>query len=127
MNKAVVALGSNLDPENNIPKARKIISRQHKVVCESRFLRTQAVGSPDQQEFINGAVYLQTNLNFKELKQELKNAESYLGRERTINKFGPRVIDLDIVVWNDHITDNDFYTRDYLKNAVLELLPDLNY
>jgi 2-amino-4-hydroxy-6-hydroxymethyldihydropteridine diphosphokinase len=45
-----------------------------------------------------------------------------MGRDRTIPKFGPRNIDLDIVVWNGTIVDEDYYTRDFLQKSVAELL-----
>ena len=53
--------------------------------------------------------------------------EKDLGRVASAERFGPRTIDLDIVVWNGKVVDKDFYSRDYLKESVLELLPDLQY
>jgi 7,8-dihydro-6-hydroxymethylpterin-pyrophosphokinase len=44
-----------------------------------------------------------------------------MGRDRTAPKFGPRNIDLDIVVWNGEIVDNDYYTRDFLQKSVDEI------
>jgi 7,8-dihydro-6-hydroxymethylpterin-pyrophosphokinase len=45
-----------------------------------------------------------------------------MGRDRTGPKFGPRCIDLDIVVWNGEIVDEDYYTRDFLQKSVAELV-----
>ncbi|MCD6115578.1 2-amino-4-hydroxy-6-hydroxymethyldihydropteridine diphosphokinase, partial [bacterium] len=55
----------------------------------------------------------------------LKDVEKSLKRERTENKFGPRTIDLDIVVWNNAVIDDDVYTRGFLKKAVKFLIPDI--
>jgi len=44
-----------------------------------------------------------------------------MGRDRTVAKFGPRCIDLDIAVWNGEIVDKDYYTRDFLKKSVDEI------
>ena len=50
-----------------------------------------------------------------------------MGRNRSHDQHGPRTIDLDIVIWNEDIIDQDFYERNYLKESVLELIPNLNY
>jgi 2-amino-4-hydroxy-6-hydroxymethyldihydropteridine diphosphokinase len=52
----------------------------------------------------------------------LKDLEARLGRVRTENKFGPRTIDIDVVVWNGEIVNEDYYTRDFVRNAVDELM-----
>jgi 2-amino-4-hydroxy-6-hydroxymethyldihydropteridine diphosphokinase len=64
-------------------------------------------------------------LDAKELKGYLEDVEKRLGRQKTENKNGPRTIDLDIIVFNGVIVNNDFYKYDFVKSAVLELLPDL--
>ena len=45
-----------------------------------------------------------------------------MGRVKSANKFGPRVIDLDIVVWNGEVTDEDYYSREFLRDAVEEVI-----
>ena len=50
-----------------------------------------------------------------------KKIEDKMGRDRTAPKFGPRNIDLDIVVWNGEIVDDDYYTRDFLQKSVREI------
>ncbi|HKI88902.1 MAG TPA: 2-amino-4-hydroxy-6-hydroxymethyldihydropteridine diphosphokinase, partial [Draconibacterium sp.] len=62
-----------------------------------------------------------TSFNRKTLTRELKKIEDELGRDRTVPKFGPRTIDLDIVVWNGKIVDKDYYTRDFLQKNVQEI------
>jgi len=44
-----------------------------------------------------------------------------MGRDRSQEKFGPRNIDLDILIWNNAIVDPDYYTRDFLRNSAAEL------
>ena len=48
-----------------------------------------------------------------------------LGRQPGKHHYGPRTIDLDLVVWNGEIIDEDLYTRDYLREAVLAVWPEL--
>ena len=127
MNKVIIGLGSNISPQENIDKARKTLANKFDVIAESTFIETEPVGYTDQDNFINGSVYISTSLDQESLKKTLLQIEDELGRVRSEIKFGPRSIDLDIVVFNNEITDDDFYTRDFVKNAVLELIPDLNY
>ena len=126
MNTVVVALGSNIAPKENIPKAKEILANQYKLLAESGFITTKPFGDVQQPDFLNGAVLLQTSLSLDQLKSGLKKIEGSLGRG-PLNRKGPRTIDLDIVIWNDKIIDPDFYERDYLKQAALELMPNLKY
>lgn len=127
MNKAVIGLGSNIDPHNNITLARKLLGAHFAIISESRFIETEPIGFTDQDNFINGSIYIETSLTQNRLKQTLKAIEDEMGRVRSEIKFGPRSIDLDIVVFNGKVIDQDFYERDFLKNSVLEILPELEY
>jgi len=103
MNTAIIGIGSNIDPENNIPLALKLLGRQVSVEKISEMIRTSPIGITDQPDFINGAIRIATNLSKLELEQRLKITEEQIGRVRSLPKFGPRTIDLDLVVWNDKI------------------------
>jgi 2-amino-4-hydroxy-6-hydroxymethyldihydropteridine diphosphokinase len=127
MNTGVIGAGSNIRPRENIKKARDILTRECRLVGESEFVKTDPVGFQGQDDFMNGVFVIETDLDYEECREYLKSVEDRLGRKRTHNKYGPRTIDLDITVWNNKITDNDFYSRDFLKKAVLEVLPDLDY
>ncbi len=127
MNHVVIGIGSNIEPILNIQKAITLLRERFVLLAKSRFIQTSPVGFIDQDDFINGAVLIQLRLDLDSTKLALRQIEDELGRLRTENKFGPRTIDLDVVVWNQIIIDKDFYTYDFLKHAVLELLPELNY
>jgi len=127
MNKAIIGLGSNIDPEGNITKAREFLAGQFTILSESDFIPTKPVGFREQSDFINGAVLIETNMTLSPLKDSLKKLENLLGRKESDIPCGPRTIDLDIVVFNDDVVDNDFYERDFLKKSVLKLLPELQY
>ena len=127
MNQAIIAVGSNIDPDTNIAKAREILARDFEVVAETDFVSTKPVGYTQQPDFLNGAVLVRTDLKLEPLRQHLKQIEDTLGRRRGVLTFGPRTVDLDIVVWNGKLLAPDFYEREYLKKAVLELDPGLRY
>ena len=125
MNQAIIAVGSNIDPDKNIRTALDEIRINLALQAESSFIRTKPIGNIEQPDFLNGALLVETKKHYSELKNWLKQVENKLGRNRNDDKYGPRTIDLDIVVWNNDIVDNDVYEREFLKKAVFELLPDL--
>ena len=127
MNTVAIGVGSNIDPNDNISKARKYISRDHSLIRSSTFVKTKPVGYEKQEDFLNGAFLVKTDLNKQEFTIYLKDLENKLGRVRTKNKNGPRTIDLDVVIWNDKIIDHDCYEREFLKNCLNELGFELKF
>ncbi len=126
MNRVIIGVGSNIQPEENIKKAKAILQQNYSILSESTFIQTKPVGFTDQPDFINGAWLIETTLSLSQLKDLLHQIENDLGRIRTFNKFGPRTIDLDALVWNGEIIDEDVFSRDFLRNAILEISPDLD-
>jgi len=122
INVCIVGVGSNINPDDNIQAALAILRHEMTVTGVSKWIRTSPVGIIDQDDFINGAIEIHTLLSREAFKNYLKKLEDQLGRDRKLPKFGPRVIDLDIVAWNDEIVDEDYFTRDFVRNAVDELL-----
>lgn len=121
MNTVIIGIGSNIDAETNIPKMMEILRAKVEVLKVSEMIRTKAVGIVDQPDYTNGAVKIRTAFEKKELTHLLKSIEDQLGRDRSGPKFGPRTMDLDIVIWNGEIVDQDYYTRDFLQKSVKEV------
>lgn len=122
MNTCVVGIGSNIHPEENIREAIRILEEEQTLLSVSAMVETEPIGITDQPAFINGAVKVSTSMQQVEFSAYLKNIEDRLKRDRTQPRFGPRTIDLDVVVWNGKVVDRDYYTRQFLKNAVDEVL-----
>lgn len=118
MNTVVIGIGSNIDPENNIRAAIACLKSISKVIKVSELIRTAPIGIPDQPDFLNGAVKITTSLSKEELISRLKETEDILGRDRSQPKFGPRSIDLDIIIWNGEIIGSDYYTRGFMRRVV---------
>ncbi len=121
MNDCIISIGSNINPENNIQKSLILMGQDVEIIAISSWVKTAPIGITNQNDFINGAIKIRTTLSQNDLIDYLKKLENKLGRDRSLPKFGPRTIDLDIVVWNNIIIDNEYYTRDFIKNAVIEL------
>jgi 2-amino-4-hydroxy-6-hydroxymethyldihydropteridine diphosphokinase len=124
-NRAVLGLGSNIDPEENIRKAIEIIGGEIRLIRASSFVETEPVGFKEQRSFINGALLIETGLGASELKTRLREIEAELGRVRDADRNGPRTIDLDILVWNGEVVDEDVYERGFLRDSIKELLPGI--
>jgi 2-amino-4-hydroxy-6-hydroxymethyldihydropteridine diphosphokinase len=122
LNIAVVSVGSNIDAERSVARTKELLSKEQKILAQSAFVKTSPIGFSDQADFLNGAFLVSTGLSIDKFKDYLRDLEDRLGRVRTENKFGPRTIDLDIVVWNGEIVNDDFYERDFVKKAVVEVL-----
>ncbi|MCI5167554.1 MAG: 2-amino-4-hydroxy-6-hydroxymethyldihydropteridine diphosphokinase [Candidatus Electrothrix sp. GM3_4] len=126
-NIAIIGLGSNINPEQNIAFAKKEIGEICNILKESEFVYTKPLLYSEQADFLNGALLTSTGLDFYTLRKELKNIEIRLGRIKSKNKNGPRTIDLDVLIYNDIVTDDDIYQRDFLKDSIAELVPDFSF
>lgn len=122
MNVAIVGIGSNLDAGKNIEQMLEILSTHVQIVKISTFINTKPIGIINQPDYTNGAVKINTHLDRTHLELLMKSIEDRMGRDRLAPKFGPRNIDLDLVVWNGEIVDDDYYTRDFLKKTVNEII-----
>ena len=114
-NEVVIALGSNIDPKDNLELAVLELKYRFKVSKRSRWIRTKPIGIQEQPDFYNGVLIIKTELGQKSLKHVLKNVEDLMGRDRSMPKYGPRIIDLDILIWNGKVLDEDYYNRDFLR------------
>ena len=134
MNTAVISLGSNIDKERNLPAAVRLLGEMCRVVAVSRVYETLPVGLPEQPNFLNAAVMVETPLQPGALKREvLAVIEQRLGRVRTADKNAPRTIDLDLALFNDevrdydgrHVPDPDLLRFAHVALPIADLLPDM--
>ena len=118
VNIAIIGIGSNIEPEANISKMLHILGDAVDIVKLSSFVKTRPIGMDNQPDFTNGVVNIKTSMKQEELRVFLKDVEDRRGRDRTSPPYGPRTIDLDVVVWNGEIVDEDYYERDFLRKNV---------
>lgn len=105
MMQAAIGIGSNLgDPCANVRAAFAALQRAGRVVGCSSLYRTKPWGRSDQPEFCNAVALLETELEPRPLLDLLKGLEDELGREPG-ERWGPRVIDLDILLYGDRRVD----------------------
>jgi len=125
MNKAILLLGSNIEPESNIKKALQMLRQKTKIIKVSSIYHTKAIGS-DGPDFLNQAVIIETDLDKDEIKNELiRFIELNLGRVRTKDKYAPRTIDVDLILFNSDIHDQNIWKFKFAALPVSELNPNL--
>jgi 2-amino-4-hydroxy-6-hydroxymethyldihydropteridine diphosphokinase len=104
---AYVGIGSNMgDRLENLRTAVRDVARvpQVRFVRSSSVYETAPVGGPEQGDFLNAVVEISTDLEPHALLEALQGIESELGRVRT-ERFGPRTIDLDLLLYGDEEID----------------------
>lgn len=102
MARAYVGVGSNLaDPRAQVERAIDRLAAVGTVHRRSSLYRTQPWGNLDQPAFVNAVVELETTLAPHQLLSSLKELERESGRDPSAQRWGPRVIDLDILIYDD--------------------------
>ena len=120
-----ISLGSNIHPEENIPRAVNAIKKYGQVIRASTVWETAPVGTVGPK-FLNAAILLQVYVPSLLLKTLiLRRIEANMGRKRTFNKNAPRTIDLDILIADGQVIDPAVWTLAYLAVPLAEILPDL--
>lgn len=136
MTRAYVGLGSNLgDRERMLWGAIHMLAFNPEVdvVAVSSFRETDPVGFEDQPRFLNAAVAVETELEPRALLDLLLSVERELGRTREGPRFGPRTIDLDLLLYGDDVIAEAGLTvphprlheRRFVLEPLVELDPDL--
>jgi 2-amino-4-hydroxy-6-hydroxymethyldihydropteridine diphosphokinase len=98
-------LGTNLgDKKANLSKASVFISQLGDIIRSSSIYRTSAWGKTDQPDFYNQVVEIETTLAPHDLLNQILLIEKTMGRKR-IEKWGERLIDIDLLLYNDEIID----------------------
>ena len=109
--RVFVAVGSNIDPEVKIKGALSLLNERAALVAISSFYRTEPLkgSNPDPDPggpYYNGVVEIETPLPPLEIKKTLlMGIEDSLGRVRSADRFGPRRIDLDLILYGDTLFD----------------------
>ena len=105
MHQVFVSIGSNIDPEENIEIAKGFLNKLFD--CEySSFYKTNAEGF-EGNSFINCVVGFKTDLLAADLQKHLKQIEQKMGRTENQKGMSNRVIDLDMILYGDHIFQED--------------------
>lgn len=133
---ACIGIGSNLDtPALQIDAAVALLDALPgcRIIARSSLYRSAPFGPVEQPDFINAVVALATTLTARGLLQALQHTETALGRKRGSERWGPRVIDLDLLTLADEVVaDGDLTVphpgiaqRNFVLLPLAEVAPDL--
>ena len=126
MNLAFLLIGGNMgNRQENLQTATSLIQKYCGTVIKSSSLyQTAAWGKTDQPAFLNQALQIETRLTAEELMRQILAIEKMMGRERK-EKYGPRIIDIDILLFNDEQHDSFFLKIPHpeMQNRLFALIP----
>jgi len=131
-----IGLGSNLsEPIEQVKKAIKAIEKivQSEVISVSSLYLSKPMGPQDQENYINGVLALKTSLSAIELLDALQAIENEAGRVRKENRWGARILDLDIILFGNEIINTERLTiphygmseREFVLIPLAEIAPQL--
>lgn len=136
MSIVYIGIGSNLgDRKANCMRAIELLAGKGIVVRkESSLYETDPWGDKNQPKFLNMAIEIETELKPRDLLGILAGIEKKLGRKKSL-KWGPRIIDLDILLYNSLTIDQDdlkiphpfMHERDFVLKPLYEIAPDVKH
>ena len=108
--RAVISIGANIgEPKANLDLAIGLLREATEVISVSSYLQTKPVGGPDQPDYLNAVVILESDLPAKDLLALLNGIETAMGRTREMY-WGPRVIDLDLIQYGGLLVNDEQLT-----------------
>lgn len=136
MTVAYIAIGSNLaSPLEQVNAAIQALGEipQSRIVALSSFYRTPPLGPQDQPDYLNAAVALETSLSPDALLDHTQRIELQQGRVRKAERWGPRTLDLDIMLFGDAVINTerltvphyDMKNRGFMLWPLFEIAPEL--
>jgi 2-amino-4-hydroxy-6-hydroxymethyldihydropteridine diphosphokinase len=134
---AYVGLGSNLkDPPAQVRGALAELAgvADTRVVATSRLYRSAPLGPPDQPHYVNAVAGLLTRLTPESLLASLQAVEERHGRDRSGPKWGPRTLDLDLLLYGDRVVNEPalrlphphLHERNFVLVPLAEIAPALS-
>lgn len=135
MARIVLSLGSNIEPrEEHLKKAiAEIADWSESALKVSNMYSTEPVGFRSEKDFLNLAVLFETSCSPAELLAKIHAVESKMGRIRTPGRVEDRIIDMDILFYDDLVLNTDelsiphprLHERSFVLTPLLDIVPDL--
>ena len=120
-----LSLGSNIEPESNLPRAIELLKQNYEVTGVSTAWENQAVGAVDVPNFLNACISLLTTLSAPEfIEHAIRPVESFLGRTRGEDPNASRTIDIDIILYDDQPMRLEYWRQAFMVVPLAELLPE---
>jgi 2-amino-4-hydroxy-6-hydroxymethyldihydropteridine diphosphokinase len=121
MNTALVMLGSNSHPEQNIELAIEKLSQFFEIEKQGSLIETKPHGKHYIGNFQNLALRILSEETAEETKLIFKDIEKEMGRSPESKTKGAIPIDIDLIIWNEHLLHKDYERFDFVKKCIDEL------
>lgn len=134
MEQVYIGLGSNLaEPVQQLDAALSALAQlpSTRLVATSAYYSSAPLGPSDQPRYTNAAAHLETDLMPHDLLDQLQAIELNQGRQRKAERWGPRTLDLDVLLFGQHILDDErlcvphyhMHARPFVLLPLAELCP----
>lgn len=121
---AYLNLGSNIQPEVNLPQAVKLLSKYGEIQKVSNVWESEAVGT-EGPNYLNVCLSIKSSFAQTDLKEKvIQIIETQLGRRRTADKFAPRSMDIDIVIFDDNLVNAHYWEQAFVMVPLAEVYPE---
>ncbi len=118
MNEGIIMLGSNVNPEENIAKAKEKINFHYDIIDESNVLITLPRGKKYKNHFLNQAIKILSDEKAEDSVRFFKQIEAALGRTPEGKANGLIPIDIDFVFWNGNAMRDDYEKWDFVRICI---------
>jgi len=127
LHEAYLNIGSNIEPEKNLQESIRLLREHGEVKAISNAWQSHAFGS-NGPDFLNACVLFLTPLEADDLKQQIiRPIEATLGRVRGPDKFAPRTIDIDIILFDEEPFVGEFWSNAFVVVPLADLLPNFHH
>lgn len=127
LHEAYLNIGSNIEPEHHLREAIRLLREKGVVKSVSNAWQSHAFGSQGP-DFLNACLLFLTPLSPQLLKEQIiRPIESRLGRVRGEDKFAPRTIDIDIILFDDEPFGWEFWSNAFVVVPLADLLPEFHH
>jgi 2-amino-4-hydroxy-6-hydroxymethyldihydropteridine diphosphokinase len=121
---AYLNLGSNIQPETNLLKAVELLNAFGDVIQHSQVWESEPVGTTGNN-YLNICIQFRTHLDAMSLKEQVIHPiEAQLGRKRGPDKFAPRSMDIDIILFDDQPINNECWKLTFVIIPLADIYPN---
>ena len=134
MSKIYFGLGGNIEPEQNFATGIELIRSRFHIVTISPVYKSEVWGAKDQQaDYLNLVLELETDKDIFAVRSEARWIEELVGRNRTLDKFEPRQLDIDLLLYDELVGTHEggilphkqLLTQQFVYLPMLDIAPEL--
>lgn len=123
MRRVIFDLGTNIDRETSLAEALERLSHKFSLKRASSVYVSAPVGMANQPDYFNLSLEVETEMSVEQIRQTARDVEDGMGRNRSGPKYGPRIIDIDILLDGNTIDPDSSIPHPQTKTQLFVVLP----